>query len=135
MQIWENSIGAGTTDAIVEAGSDAWYDSTGNIVLVRQLLPSGGSPSSYPALVVTTRGAFGGSLPLGTSGLAADYLDVSGFDRGVVIVGEGPTTGTVPPSPRLALVNAMAPDKLFYLADQGSPQQLTSPSMRVVTAQ
>jgi hypothetical protein len=134
LQIWENSIGAGTADALVEAGSDAWYDSTGNVVLVRQFLPSGGSPSSYPALVVTTRGTFGSSLPLGTPGLAADYMDVSGFDRPVVIVGEGPTTGAMPTSPRLALINALAPEKLFYLADKGSPQQLTSPSVRVVAA-
>lgn len=127
LQIWENTIGAGTPDQLVGAGSNAWYDSTGNIVLIRQLLP-------YPALVVTTRGAFGSSLPLGTPGMAADYVDLSGFDRGVVVLGEGPTTGTPPASPRLALVNALAADRLFYLADQGSPQQLTSPSMRVVAA-
>ena len=135
LQLWENAIGATTPDQLVEAGSDAWYDSTGNVVLVRQFLPSGGSPSSYPALVVTTRGKFGSSLPLGTAGLAADYVNVSGFDRAVVIVGEGPTTGAMPTSPRLALINALAPDKLFYLADQGSPQQLTSPSARVVASQ
>jgi hypothetical protein len=128
LQIWENSIGAGTPDQLVEAGSAAWYDSTGNIVLVQQFLP-------YPALVVTLRGSFGNSLPLGTPGMAADYVDVSGFDRGVVIVGEGPTTGAAPTSPRLALVNALAPDKLFYLSDNGSPQQLTSPSVRVVNSQ
>jgi hypothetical protein len=29
-------------------------------------------------------------------------------------------------------VNAQAPDKLLYLSDSGSPQQLTSPSARVV---
>jgi hypothetical protein len=126
LQLWENSIGGSTSDVLVEAGSTAWYDSTGNIVLVRQLLP-------YPALAVTSRGSFGNSLPLGTPGLAAHYVNVSGFDRGVVIIGEGPTTGPAPPSPRPALVNAQAPDKLFYLADSGSPQQLTSPSARVVT--
>jgi hypothetical protein len=134
LQIWENGIGAGTSDVLVEAGSDAWYDSTGNIVVVRQFVPSGGSPPSYPALVVTTRGAFGSSQLLGTPGMAAAYLDVSGLDRGAVVIGEGPTTGATPPSARLALVNALAPDRLFYLADQGSPQDLTSPSMRVVAA-
>ena len=132
LQIWENSIGAGTSDQLVEAGSGAWYDSTGNVVLVRQFLPSGGS-SSYPALVVTARGAFATSQPLGTPGLAAHYVDVSGFDRGVVVIGEGPTTGAAPTSPRLALVNALAPDTLFYLADNGSPLRLTSSSVRVVT--
>jgi Tol biopolymer transport system component len=132
LQIWENGIGAGTSDQLVEAGSRAWYDSTGNIVLLQQFLPSGGSPASYPSLAVTSRGSFGTSVPLGTPGLAAHYVNVSGFDRGVVVLGEGPTTGTVPTSPRPALVNALAPDRLLYLSDNGSPQQLTSPSARVV---
>lgn len=126
-QIWENILSGSTSDQLVEGGSSAWYDSTGNIVLVQQLLP-------YPALVVASRGSFGNSQPLGTPGLAADYVNVSGFDRGVVIIGEGPTTGTAPPSPRPALVNALAPSRLFYLSANGSPQQLTSPSARVVTA-
>ena len=126
-QIQENVIAGGTSDQLVEAGKQAWYDSTGNIVLVQQFLP-------YPALVVTSRGSFGTSKPLGTPGLAADYVNVSGFDRGVVILGEGPTTGTPPASPRLALVNALAPDRLFYLSANGSPQQLTSPSARVAAA-
>lgn len=126
-QIWENSIGGSTSDQLVEAGTDAWYDSTGNIVLVKQLL-------LYPTLVVASRGSFGSSSPLGTPGLAADYINVSGFDRAVVILGEGPASGPAPASPRLALVNALAPDKLFYLSANGSPQQLTSPSARVVTA-
>jgi hypothetical protein len=133
LQISENSIGGGTADQAVEAGSNAWYDSTGNIVLIQRFLPAGGS-SSYPALAVTTRGTFGTSVPVGTPGMAAPYVDVSGFDRGVVVVGEGPTTGPAPSSARLALINALAPGKLFYLTDQTSPQQLTSPSMRVVTA-
>jgi hypothetical protein len=133
LQIWENTIGGGTSDALVEAGSAAWFDSTGNIVLVLQYLPSGGAPSSYPKLAVTTRGAFGSSLPLGTPGQASHYFDVSGFDRGVVVIGEGATTGAAPTSPRLALVNGLAPDKLFYLAANGSPLQLTSPVVRVVT--
>lgn len=126
LQIWENSIGGGTSDQLVEAGSNAWYDSTGNIVLVQQFLP-------YPALVVTSRGAFGASVPLGTPGLAAHYVNVSGIDRGVVVLGEGPTSGPAPTSPRPALVNALAPDRLLYLSANGSPQQLTSPSARVVT--
>jgi hypothetical protein len=131
-KIKENSIGGATSDQFVEAGSKAWYDSTGNIVLVQQFLPSGGS-ASYPALAVTTRGAFGSSQPLGTPGLAANYVNVSGFDRGVVVIGEGPTTGAVPTSPKAVLVNALAPDRLLYLSDNGSPQQLTSPSTRVVS--
>jgi Tol biopolymer transport system component len=127
-QITENIIGGSASDQLVEAGQQAWYDSTGNIVLVQQRLP-------YPVLVVSLRGSFGTSKPLGTAGLAAYYVNTSGFDRAVVVIGEGPTSGTVPTSPRPALVNALAPDKLFYLSANGSPQQLTSPSARVVTAQ
>jgi hypothetical protein len=50
----------------------------------------------------------------------------------VVIVGEGPITGTPPTTARLALVNAIAPDKLIYLTDFMSPIRLTSSSSQVV---
>jgi hypothetical protein len=133
LQIWESQIGTGVADQLVDAGSNAWYDSTGNIVLIQQFLPSGGTPSSYPALTVAVRGSFGSSVPLGTPGMAAHYVDVSGFDSGVVIVGEGATTGTAPTAPRLGLVNALAPGKLLNLAEFGSPQQLTSRSVQVVS--
>lgn len=110
----------------VGPGSAAWYDSTGNIVLIKQFLP-------YPALAVTLRGSFGTTLPLGTAVLAAHYIDVNGFDRGVVIIGEGGTTGPAPTTARLALVNAVAPDKLIYFADFQSPLGLTSSSSQIVS--
>jgi hypothetical protein len=120
-------------DSLVSPGAAGWYDSTGNIVLIQQLRPSGGTPSSYTGLSVALRGSFGSSVPLGTAGLAASKYSVDGFDRGVVILGEGPTTGSAPTTARLALVNAVASDKLLYLADFQSPLDLTSPVAQVVS--
>jgi hypothetical protein len=125
-QVSEAVIDSGTTDQVVGVGTNAWYDSTGNIVVLKQFLP-------YPSLAVTTRGAFGTTKPLGTTTLAAQYVDVSGVDRGVVVIGEGPQSGPTPSSARLALVNAQAPDKLLYFADFQSPLGLTSPTSQVVS--
>ena len=130
-EIYEARVDASSPDKLVSAGTAAWYDSTSNIVLVKQALPAGGS--TYTGLAVTTRTSFGSSTPIGTSVLAATYFDVSGFDRAVVILGEGPTTGAAPTSARLALVNALAPDKLIYLADFQSPLQLSSHPSQIVS--
>lgn len=132
-QVMEAAVDGSVSDQTLGAGTAAWYDSTGNIVLLQQSLPSGGTPSTYPALAVTMRGSFGTTQALGSPVLAQHYVDVSGFDRGVVIIGEGPTSGTAPTTARLALVNAMAPDKLLYFVDYASPIQLTSSASRVVT--
>jgi hypothetical protein len=131
-QIVETVIDGSSSPQTVGAGVDGWYDSTGNIALLKQSLPSGGTPPSYNALAVSTRGSFGSTLPLGTPAAAAVYFDLSGFNRGVVILGEGPTTGTAPAHARLALVNAVAPDKLLYIEDFQSPLQLTSAAAQVV---
>ena len=132
-QVFESIVDSAAADHVVGDGGNAWYDSTGNIVLLEQFLSSGGSPPSYPALAVAVRGSFGTTQPLGTSGLAAHFIDTSGMDRGVAIVGEGATTGAAPTSVRLALVNALAPDAPLYLADFESPLQLTSGIAQVVT--
>jgi len=132
-RVFESVVDSATADQLVGDGGFAWYDSTGNIVLLEQFLPSGGSPPSYPALAVAVRGSFGTTQALGTPGLAAHFIDTSGIDRGVAIIGEGATTGATPTSVRLALVNAMAPDALLYLADFDSPLQLTSGVAQVVT--
>jgi Tol biopolymer transport system component len=125
-QVYEAVLDSGTTDQTVGVGSNAWYDSTGNIVVLKQFLP-------YPSLAVTTRSTFGTTKPLGTTTLAAHYIDVSGADRGVVVIGEGSQSGSAPTSARLALVNAQAPDKLLYFVDFPSPLELTSPSSQVVS--
>lgn len=124
--VYETRLDGTVSDQLVGPGDGAWYDSTGNIVLLRQTLPSGGTPPTYPALASAVRGAFGTAQPLGTPALAARFADASGFDRGVVLLGEGAATGTAPASARIALVNAMAPDKLLYLSDFQSPVQLAS---------
>ncbi|HVQ14865.1 MAG TPA: hypothetical protein VMS40_14795 [Vicinamibacterales bacterium] len=128
----EAAVNGSVSDQVIGAGTKASYDSTGNIVLLQQSLPSGGTPSTYPALAVSVRGTFGTTQAMGTPVLAAHYVDVSGFDRGVAIIGEGPLTGAAPTSAKLALVNAMAPAKLIYLADFPSPIQLQTNASQIV---
>jgi hypothetical protein len=128
-QIYERDLSSGA-DTIVAAGGTAWYDSTGNIVLVQQAQFSG--PTPYPVLAVTTRGAFGTSQIVGTPAQAARLSEVSGFDRGVALLAEGPPTGATPTRARVALVNALAPDRLLYLSEFESPLQLTSSPASVV---
>jgi hypothetical protein len=128
-QIFERDL-VGGSDAMVAAGGTAWYDSTGNIVLVQQAQFSGLIP--YPVLVVTTRGAFGTTQSVGTPAQAARLSEVSGFDRGVAVLAEGPPGGSAPARARIALVNGLAPDRLLYLADFESPLQLTSSPAEVV---
>jgi hypothetical protein len=129
-QIYERDLVTGAADMIVAAGGAAWYDSTGNIVLVQQAQFAGLTP--YPVLAVTTRGAFGNAQPVGTPAQAARLSEVSGFDRAVAVLAEGPPGGAAPTRARVALVNALAPDKLLYLGDFESPLQLTSSPALVV---
>jgi hypothetical protein len=128
-QVYEQDLVAGG-EVVVAAGGTAWYDSTGNIVLVQQAQFSGLTP--YPILAVTTRGAFGTVQPVGTPAQAARLSEVSGFDRGVTLLAEGAPDAATPARARIALVNALAPDKLLYLGDFESPLQLTSSPARVV---
>jgi hypothetical protein len=131
---FEAVFGSATPPQMVGGGANGWYDSTGNIVLLEQFLPSGGSPPSFPALAQTVRGAFGtATTPVGTDGKAAQYINVTGFDRAVVLLGEGPTTGPPATGVNLTLVNALAPKALLPLADFQTPVQLTSDIAEVVT--
>jgi len=126
--------GAQVSEAVIDApggqavggGYGGWYDSTGNIVLLPQHVP-------YQVLASTSRGAFGTTQRVGTTSLATIYTDVSGFDRGVAIIGQGPTSGTAPATATLQLANALAPQALFPLAAFQSPLQLTSDSSKVVS--
>jgi hypothetical protein len=127
-QIYEQDL-AGSAAALVAVGGTAWYDSTGNIVLVQQFAGAAG----YPVLAVTTRGAFGTTQPVGTPAQAARLIETSGFDRGVVALAEGPSNGSVPTRARLTVVNGLAPGKLLYLSDFNSPLDLTSTPARVVS--
>ena len=126
--------GAQVSEAVIDTpgsqsaggGYGGWYDSTGNIVLLTQHLP-------YQALASTSRGAFGTTNSVGTTSLAVDYTDVSGFDHGVAIIGQGPTSGTPPTTSQLQIVSALAPRGLLPLASFQSPLQLTSYSSKVVS--
>ena len=129
-QIYEAS---GPTEQLVGSGVSGLYDSTGNIVLLVQSQLTAGMPSGTPVLAVSSRGAFGNAQQIGTSGMGADYFDTSGFDRAVVLIGEGPMSGTVPANVRLALFNALAGGAPLYLAGFNTPLNLTSPASRVVT--
>ena len=126
--------GAQVSEAVVDAagsqsvggGYGGWYDSTGNIVLLPQHLP-------YQALASTSRGAFGSTNQVGTTSLAVVYSDVSGFDRGVTVIGQGPTSGSAPTTSTLQIVSALAPRGLLSLASFQSPLQLTSYSSKIVS--
>jgi len=131
-QMYEEVIDATSPTQLVGGGGNGWYDSTGNIVLLEQFLPTGGTPPSYPALAATVRGSFGTTQAVGSAVMAAQYINVTGFDRAVALIGEGPTLGPTPAAVQLALVNALAPTKLFNLAAFKSPLQLTSSVAQVV---
>lgn len=126
----EDIIDNGAADETVAAGAAGWYDSTGNVVLVKQFLPGAGS--SYPALAVASRGDFADAKPVGSEVQASYYINVTGFDRGVAVVGQAAPSATAPSTARLAVVNALAPDKVVLLADFVSPLQMTSDTAAVV---
>jgi hypothetical protein len=119
----EAGIDVAGTQAI-GGGYNGFYDSTGGIVLLQQHLP-------YLALASTSRANFGSTNPVGTTTLATPYTDVTGFQYGVAIIGQGPTSGSPPATTTLQLVNALAPQGLLPLASFQSPLQLTSYSSKV----
>lgn len=140
-QVYENVIDSGITDQLLGVGGTGWYDSTGNIVLLEQYLPVPGGSTYYPSLAVTERGTFGTTQPLGIPNNAAQYINVTGFDRAVVVLGEGPIGSPAKASVPLALFNALAPTTALYLSDTSqsgaptfsSPMQLSSNVAEVVT--
>ena len=131
--VFENVVDSGTPDQFVGAGSNAWYDSTGNIVLLALAMAVPGTSSYYPVLASTVRGSFPTTQLIDSGQEAVDYVNTTGFDRAVAIIAEGPTSGAAPSTATLTLVNAVAPDKLLPLANFKSPLQLTSDLAKVVT--
>jgi hypothetical protein len=121
----------GTPDQTVGPGIDAWYDSTGNIVLLKELQVTG-LGSSYLSLASTVRGSFGTTQPIGTPGDAAVYFTVGGFDRGVVILAQN-APGAVASEVGLELINALAPGAALPLADFQTPVSLTTDLAQVIT--
>lgn len=129
-QVFETVIDVGSPDTLVGEGVGATYDSSGDTVIVRQQVGTGAD-----ALNAAYRGSFNGTTqPLNTAGKAARYFELSGAPRGTVIVGEGPTTGGVPATLQLALINARAPRVLLNLGNFPSPTtNVTSGIATVVT--
>ena len=127
----EAVIDSGAAAATVGGGYFGWYDSTGNIVLLSQSLQAGST--NYAALSETSRGSFGLTPDVGMTSMATYYVDTSGFDHGVALIGQGAIGGTAPTSVQLQLVSALAPTKLFTLGEFKTPLQLTSNSSKVVS--
>ena len=126
-QVFEIASGPGNTGTQLGEGTQAWYDSTGNVVLLQKPLASGGSTLAY-----NTR-PFATPQPVTPSSVAAYDVDVSGFSEGVVILGQASSSGAAPTTTNLQIVNALAPDHPFALMSLESPLQLTSYVSKVVS--
>jgi hypothetical protein len=133
-QVFEAVIDAGTPGQSLGVGTNGWYDSTANIVLLQNPLSPGAPLSSGSTLSATVRGSFGGGgEPVGNSSLTTYYVDVSGFPQAAAaIIGQGPAMGGAPTTARLGIVNALAPTAVYYLTQFQSPLQLSSPASKIV---
>jgi Big-like domain-containing protein len=132
-QVFEAIIDSGTPGQSLGVGTNGWYDSTGNIVLLQNPLSPGAPLSSGSTLSATVRGSFGSNLQVGNSSLTTYYVDVSGFPQAAAaIIGQGPATGGAPTTARLGIVNALAPTAVYYLTQFQSPLQLSSYASKIV---
>jgi hypothetical protein len=122
-QVGEISTAAGSTGAPVGMGNQAWYDSSGNIVLLR-------NPASAGATLSYNARPFGSPMPVTPAGTVAYAVDVSGFAWGVVTLSEAPS-GSAPANANLQLVNVLAANSQgtqpLYLASLSSTPSLQSP--------
>jgi hypothetical protein len=135
-QVGEIAAAAGGSGAPVGMGNQAWYDSTGNIVLVQAPASSG------TTLTYNTR-PFGSPLPVTPAGTVAYAVDVSGFAQGVVTLGEVESGASAPANANLQLVNVLTANgqgtQPLFLASLTatpslqSPTHLTSYVSRIVT--
>jgi hypothetical protein len=133
-QIFEAAIDSGSPGQQLGLGINGWYDSTGNIILLQNPLSLGAPVASGSTLAATVRGSFGTTQQVGTPAMATYYLDVSGFPRAAaVIIGEGATTGSVPTTAQLGIVNALAAATVYHMTQFQSPLQLTTYASRVVS--
>jgi len=123
-QVAEIGASMGCSGTQVGVGNQAWYDSTGNIVLV-EAPATGGSTLSY-----NTR-PFGSPVAVTPPGTIAYSVDVSGFAQGVVTLGEGQSGGSAPATTSLQLVNVLATNipaaQPLYLASLSATPSLHSP--------
>ena len=123
-QVAEIGAGTGSAGAQVGVGKQAWYDSTGNIVLI-EAPAAAGSTLSY-----NTR-PFGSPVAVTPSGTVAYAVDVSGFAQGVVTLGEGQSGGSTPTTTSLQLVDVLATNspaaQPLYLASLSATPSMHSP--------
>ena len=123
-QVGEISASAGASGTPVGMGNQAWYDSTGNIVLI-QAAAASGTTLSY-----NTR-PFGSPLPVTPAGTVAYAVDISGFAQGVVTLGEVESGGSAPTQVNLQLVNVVTANgqgtQPLFLASLTSTPSLLSP--------
>ena len=133
-QVFEAVIDSGNLGQQLGVATNGWYDSTGNIVLLQNPLTPGAPLASGFTLSATVRGSFGTTQQVGTSSMATYYVDVSGFSRAAAaITGEGPSTGGVPTTARLGIVNALAPTAVYHMTQFQSSLQLTSNASKIVS--
>jgi hypothetical protein len=129
-RVFEIASSAGNSGVQLGVGSEGWYDSGGNIVLLSKVLSSGGR-----VLSSNTR-PFGTPHSITPNGTAAFGLDVSGVGRGVTIFGQVADTGNAPSSANLQMVDvasAAATLPITLKAQSASPLNLTSYISRVVS--
>lgn len=123
-QVAEIGASTGGTGTQVGVGNRAWYDSSGNIVLIAAPAATG-STLSY-----NTR-PFGSPTAVTPSGTVAYVVDVSGFAQGVVTLGTGQSGGSAPATASLQLVDVLATNSAaaqpLYLASLTSTPSLRSP--------
>jgi hypothetical protein len=123
-QVGEIGAAAGGSGTPLGMGNQGWYDSSGNIVLIRNPAASG-STLTYNAR------PFGSPVGVTPPGTVAYAVDVSGFPWGVVTLSESPTGGSAPANANLQLVNVLAVNspgtQPLYLASLSSTPSLQSP--------
>jgi hypothetical protein len=123
-QVGEIGAAAGSTGVPVGMGNQAWYDSSGNIVLIR-------NPAASGSILTYNARPFGSPLPVTPSATVAYAVDVSGFAAGVVMLSEAPSGGSAPANANLQLVNVLAVNspgtQPLYLASLSSTPSLQSP--------
>ncbi len=133
-QVAEIGAAAGNAGTQIGVGNQAWYDSSGNIVLVL-------NPESAGSTLTYNTRPFGSPVPLTPTGTVAYAVDVSGLAQGVVILSEGASGGQAPAEANLQLIDVLAGQEAqpMYLASltstpsSQSPVHLTSYISRVVT--
>ena len=123
-QVAEIGAGAGNGSIQVGVGNQAWYDSSGNVVLVQ-------NPASPGVTLTYNTRPFGSPVPVTRSGTVAYAVDVSGFAQGVVTLSEGQAGLPAPANASLQLIDVLASNtqgvQPLYLASLSSTPSLPSP--------